>query len=577
MNEKKRLATGVIAPAQNHYQSASATLALLAALLVLTCPGAVAGAVIIFLMWRATRPPLLLKCCTAAAGAATAAALVRFASFGWPWRLVSNLLAVSTPAAAPAVPVIGRSVLIETLLGPVLVLMLTASRALREMTILGQSRIGDRESMARAKALQPGWKPPGAGPGGPGSAIDPPGKIRLGVDESGRPFDLDPSEIKQHIFVPGTAGFGKTTTLVRLASGALNLGYAVIIVDCKGGTLADDARALAANFGVPYTLVDPMKEEESVGYNPCTGGAAAVGNKIVGAFTFGPEAEIYKNIAMEVVPTIVRGLQNVGDPVTLDAIYDALGKGGLSLLARRVENDDRLSDRLKQLGDPGGGVGASGSAGLRHRLGALLAGTFGDIFGKEPSLDWRVVTERPSVTCLSLSATAAGEDVELFARVITQDLKQLAAERMKAKEGDICPVMVMFDEFAALREAQQVTDLLLQSRQAQMPVVIATQYLPEQVPIRIPALQSGVVIVHRLGYDDSQQIVNELGTKDAVKLTGKVDFATGEVPEGSARIGDKYQVDPNIIRTLPVGKAVVYSRRTERRSVVAVTRDEFGK
>lgn len=91
--------------------------------------------------------------------------------------------------------------------------------------------------MTDKKALERGWPGPDGAVGVPSSGLGhPPGGIRLGVVAAGRQaFDLDPREIGQHVFVPGASGTGKTTTLVRLADGALANGYSGAIVDCKGG------------------------------------------------------------------------------------------------------------------------------------------------------------------------------------------------------------------------------------------------------------------------------------------------------------------------------------------------------
>ncbi len=291
----------------------------------------------------------------------------------------------------------------------------------------------------------------------------------------------------------------------------------------------------------------------------------------MGAFSFGPEAEIYKNIAMEVVPVIARGIQQSGERVTLDALYRVLGQGGLLRLARDLP-DGPTRDRLLQLDEDAGRIGAAGNVGLQRRLGALMEGKFGPLFAQQPALDWAAVTQSPSVTYIALSATAAGEDVELFGRVITQDLKQLCSRRLRA-EAPLTPVVVMYDEFAALREAQQIVDLLLQARQAKMPVVVATQYLPEEIPIRIPVLQSGVVIAHRLAHDDAEQVANELGTRKVPFSTSQIDYDTGLSEKGSVRMVDEFNIHPNILRTLPLGSAAVYVRRSERRAVVRIQKD----
>jgi len=313
--------------------------------------------------------------------------------------------------------------------------------------------------------------------------------------------------------------------------------------------------------------------DQGLGYDICGGDAAGIANKIIGAFKFEGAAEIYKNVAMEVMPVMCRALRASGSPVTLDALYDSLGKGGLANLGRHP-GAEQYRKRLDAL-DAAGGVSAEGYIGLQKRFGALMEGKFGDLFRQRPALDWDDVTRRPGITYLALSATAASEDVDLFGRVITQDLKQLCDRRMRAIErGEaVVPLLVIYDEFAALNEAEQIVALLLQARQARVSVVIATQYLPEEIPIRVPALSAGVLIVHRLAHDDAEQLSKEMGTHTVPLTTQQIDYTTGESEKGSVRIVDEFNVHPNVIRELPTGTAAVYSRPTERRALVKIYRD----
>ena len=276
---------------------------------------------------------------------------------------------------------------------------------------------------------------------------------------------------------------------------------------------------------------------------------------------------------MEVVPVLCRAMQSAGVKVTLAGLYDSLSKGAMSRLGRKEGVEVHLRTRLEEL-EESGGVGAAGYVGLQRRLGALLEGAFGQLFELEPALRWREVTQGPAVTHIALSATAAGEDVELFGRVITQDLKQLCDERMRAIDVgvDVRPLLVVYDEFAALREATQVVDLLLQARQARIPVLVATQYLPEEVSIRKPVLSAGVVIAHRLESDDAEIVASQFGTHTTPMLTRQVDYDTGESQMGSLRMVEEFDVHPNVLKSLPVGTAAVMSRTTGRKSVVSIQR-----
>lgn len=562
-------------PAHAHRLNESRTLTLyaLAIASAVTFPGAVVGALAVHASWRLTRPPVATRLLFAVLGILGGAMLRSWLVLAWPLRLI---LASAVPAWAGPFDdsMLGRSIATEALFGPALLVLLHVAAVYRSRTPIGLDVRRYEAAVTRKKALQPGWNPPGAVADSSASSVEhPPGKIRLGVDkEHNRPFDLDMEEVGQHIFIPGASGTGKTTTLVRLSDGALANGFGVVIVDCKGVGLGGEARRLAERWNVPFALVDP-DDDRTLGYDVCAGDPAGVANKIIGAFEFSGEAEIYKQVAMEVVPLIVRALIASDAEVSLESLYHSLGKGGLSQLGRR-NGAEPYRDQLEEL-EGSGGITASGYTGLQRRLGALMQGKFGDVFQLEPVLDWDEATSSPQVTYLSLSSTATGEDVELFGRVITQDLKQLCGRRMRAidRGENPTPVLIIYDEFAALREATQVVDLLLQARQARAPIVVATQYLPEEVSIRMPVLSAGVIIAHRLGHNDAEQIAKELGTHKAPFNTVQVDYETGMSDKGSVRMVEEFNVHPNAIRTLPVGTATVYSRRTDRRALVHVHRN----
>lgn len=377
-------------------------------------------------------------------------------------------------------------------------------------------------------------------------------------------------ELGHHIFLPGASGSGKTTTIGRIVDGFLSNDCSAVIVDCKGTGLAGTASFLARRHRVPLNIVD-IASESSLGYDPCSGDAEAIANKLVGAFTFSGDAEIYKQIAMEVIPLLCRAIAATGERVTLTTIYESLGKGAMSRLGRREGVSSHERARLAEL-EGLGGVALSGYVGMQRRLGALIEGSYGPLFERTPALDLRAATDQHQLTHISLSAMAAGEDVELFGRVITQDLKQLCDVRLRAIERGVAvrPAVVVYDEFAALREACQVVDLLLQARQARMSILVATQYLPQEPSIRKPALSAGVLVVHRLEAEDAESLASQFGTHSKPLLTAQIDLLTGDSRLGSMRMVEEFDIHPNQLKSLPIGTAAVLSRLTGWKGLVAI-------
>jgi hypothetical protein len=397
--------------------------------------------------------------------------------------------------------------------------------------------------------------------------------VHFGIDrETGKPFDLRAEELAHHVLLIGSSGSGKTTSLSVLADGMLALGHGVVIVDCKNGNLRGTATMLAARHGVPFRFVDP-NDEDSIGYDPCTGDASDIANKLIGVFSYSAAGEIYKNVAQNVVPLLVRAMECAGDQVTLRTLTEGLILGRMRDIGHRAgEPYQRDLDVLAE----SRGVIEEGIIGLRVRLDALRLGKFGPLFTAvdrgAPVLDWIEALSSRSVTYVGLPATGVSEDVELMGRVIAQDLKQHSAKRNEAlrRGSSLTPALLIFDEFAALREAEQIVDLLLQAREARMPTIISTQFIPENVPIRQSVLQAGLIVAHRLEAKDAELIAAQMGTRPKWEPTLQTDSQLGHSGLGSARIVDAYWVHPNDLRTLRQGYAAVRSVLRNEPSIVQV-------
>jgi hypothetical protein len=451
--------------------------------------------------------------------------------------------------------------------------------ALRQQSMGAHLRRSYEREQSRGRALRRDLRK-GIGPlaprsTSPGGMAHPPGKVRLGTEpeQGGRVFDLDINELRQHVFIPGASGSGKTTTVARLADGVLNAGWSVVIVDCKGTGLVSTARELSARYGVPLHIVDPG-DADSSGYNPCTGDGPDIANKLVGAYSFGPNAEIFENISSNVLSVTVDAMRAAGRPVTVDDLIDTIGTpGGLADLADADGLGSRARSELRRLDAMRpGSLSRDGMDGMVERLRALASGRFGGVLRKQPAVDLRAATRQPSVVLFALSATGADRDVNLMGRVIAQDVKQLCDARLRAG-ADLTPMMLVFDEFHKLSDAGQIVDLLLQARQAQISVVLATQVLPQDEVIRKPALQSGVLIVHRLETEDAQVLGAQLGTRPALGFTVAPAQSDEETTRVSLRPVDEFIVHPNTIRRLHrPGLVALRSVTTDRDALLEICR-----
>ncbi|MGI8824373.1 MAG: hypothetical protein ACR2JC_01780 [Chloroflexota bacterium] len=409
----------------------------------------------------------------------------------------------------------------------------------------------------------------------------PAGFIRLGRKYPGsRAFDLPLSALAQHVFLPGASGTGKTTTLARIAQGALRDGWGIVIVDAKGGTLKRTAGDLATQGGVALQIVDPA-DPGSLGYNPATGVGNEVANKLVGAFTFSPTAEIYQNIAMTILPPVVDalrlagpidGIREPGEDVTVSVINKALGMLGVLARANIPEN---MQEQLTALLTARTGIGDEGISGLQWRLGALLQGHFASLLNARTFLDWDSTLRHPGVTYFSLPSLGAAKDVELFGRVIAMDLQAAANRRLEDLRNGVAitPILVVLDEFTRLGEAAQITGLQLLAREARMSVLVSTQVAPQDPMLRAACMSSGLLIVHRPDPEmDTEALAGVLGTRRTVDTTYQKEFTTGFSEKGSIRQVREYWIHPDQLRNFAPGVTAVKVAGAQEPDIVRVSR-----
>lgn len=577
-------------------RSTAVSLLALCALVAAINPGILVGAVTAFVVMGRPQPRSLHRWAVSMGLAGCLVVLHSFLLLAWPWRIaLGHQLTAYFASLTPLhfgwdiLPSLG----LEALAGPLLLQVFGVSATLISGLLTWQLRWQRRADKKKQHAvIGPRLEPGLLARGGE----QPDGTIRLGLDrQTRRHIDLDLSELAEHVFLPGASGSGKTTTLSRLSDGVLSTGLGLIIIDCKGGDLKQVAADLAKSHDLPFHLIDP-DDPESLLYDPCSGGPSDVSNKLVGVFNYADAAEIYRLASMRVLPILVRALRAANQRVTLDTIVDCLlSPGAMERLGRQAGEplQTRLNDLADDVARDKGGILAQGHLGLGLRFGALLEGKFGPLFPAKPEdstiaegdgvpssrpiLDWDQALSRPAVTYLALRATANSEDVELMGRIIAQDLKQVCSRRIQALAADkvLVPTLLVIDEFAALREAEQFVDLLLQARQARMPTVLSTQYVPETVKIRKAALEAGLIISHRLETEDAQIVAAQFGTRkvwdDTLQLSPE-----GASGWGSARRVDEYHIHPNDLRDMKRGYAALRSIPGDRRTIVQVYKREGG-
>lgn len=379
-------------------------------------------------------------------------------------------------------------------------------------------------------------------------------------------FLLQLAELERHATVIGTTGSGKTTTLARLMEAAMTSGWSVLVVDAKGGRLANVCRALGVTHGLPARIWLPG-DPESWSYDLCAGEPSAVGNRLVGAFDHGREGQVYRNLSQALVPLAVRALIESGQVCTLDSLRYSLDETHLVGLARRTIDLQLKNELLAMVNNPLQRATLSGIAG---RLRTLRYGVFGpSLLPSERTLDLEACVQMPGVTYLGLPATAASEDVALVGRVLIQHLKQVAYAGLWSEAPQ--PGLLLFDEFASLGDATQLVDLLLQAREARLAVVVSTQQVPrDSAVLRKALLGTGVLLVHQVGApEDADAVARALGSRSGAEVVRQIHLGpAGPMVRRLLRSRESFLIGPDELARLGVGQAAVSVRFGRQRLAV---------
>jgi hypothetical protein len=382
----------------------------------------------------------------------------------------------------------------------------------------------------------------------------------------GSDFRLALAELERHVTLIGTTGSGKTTTLARLMDAAMHADWSVLVVDAKGGRLANVCRALGVAHQQPARIWLPG-DRDSWTYDLCAGEPGAVGNRLVGAFDHGREGQVYRNLSQAIVPLTIRALVESGQACTLDSLRYSLDETHLTGLARRTADDELKTELLTIVNNPLHRTTMSGIAG---RLRTLRFGAFGPwLLPSDRTLDLRACLASPGVAYLGLPATAASEDVALVGRVLIQHLKQVAYDGLWSAMPH--PGLILFDEFASLGDASQLVDLLLQAREARLAVVVSTQQLPrESALLRKALLGAGLLIIHQVGApEDADAVARALGSHNGPEIARQINLGpTGPFVRRLLRGRETFLVSPDALSRLAVGEAAVSVRFGEQRLAV---------
>jgi hypothetical protein len=348
---------------------------------------------------------------------------------------------------------------------------------------------------------------------------------------AGRDVVLSQQRLARHVLLMGATGSGKTETAMRIAWAlAKSTDAPVFLIDGKGDRQAAERfTGLMADAG-RRTRVFPSEP-----FDGWRGAPAEVMGRLLEVVDYASDgpAAWYRDIAKAVLALASehpngppRCSGQLLDRLDLDSLQAAhLGNPGLGSLTRQLVSQVRL------------------------RYQAFFTQTRG-------ALDGGWAWEDTDAAYLLLDSLSLREETASLARFLFEDFACFFSRR-KPRER-FCVLIV--DEFSALADRSGMAGRIEQARAFNTALVLAPQVAAGMGdPTETARILGNVetVICHRV--NTPEEIVALAGTTMRLDYSAQFE-AHGATGAGSARLQHHYKIDPNEVRSLPVGEAFVIAR-----------------
>jgi len=396
------------------------------------------------------------------------------------------------------------------------------------------------------------------------------GSIILGVSPDGRAVVLPDRALAAHGLILGASGSGKSTTMLTILCAQIDRGRPVVVIDMKGSPLfAAELRQMTEAAGRRFLQWTP---DGGAHWNPlASGNATELKDKLIATERFTePHYQRAAERFLQLTIQVQRELRPETPP-TLTSVVEMLDPDRLAASVRSLAPDrgDRIRDYLSSLTPDQ----ISAVRGLATRLAVLTeshTGPYLEPGDRSSTIDLRQTLAGPAaqapVVVFSLNSSSYGRLAAQLGTLVVQDLVSATGARLSSAESSSPPpAVIAIDEFSGL-QSDNVLALLARGREAGMGVLLATQELADldraARGLRDQVLgNTAVKIAHRQDVPESAETVARLaGTLREWERTYHErpgPLGGSDLRRSSLRLVDRYAVEPDRIRTLGTGEAVV--------------------
>jgi energy-coupling factor transporter ATP-binding protein EcfA2 len=419
--------------------------------------------------------------------------------------------------------------------------------------------------------------------------------IPLGLDSNGTPVSVTEDELQMHAMIFGSTGSGKTETIKALAGALLDLGWFGHVLDLKEDTkpggLRDFCYEYATFHAIPYQELRLSDPAPSHWFNPLASmGPDEVRDTILALQTFddGYWQSINKQMLGQLVNLFHYAHEIDPDRFPQATMYD-LGKvlshgEGMGreksvrqMLATVIDSTDELSNEdfhtiLRPASDH-----AKSAAGFGARLTAVYETQAGRTALRPGGTKAEYDITLPGLGYIGLDSQGKFDLSNVVATAFLQRTSVWAAQRTTGVVRDRAQRFLIIDEGSVLNR-QVVHSILTKARSAGITVVLCSQSpldfetgQKDAAGFSALAQNANVMVFMSQGEPEAAEICAEfIGKEDTYE--SQMRFQGGTVMSaGSIRKEQNYKVEPDDLRRLGIGEAILrVGKPQERISWVSV-------
>lgn len=406
------------------------------------------------------------------------------------------------------------------------------------------------------------------------------GRSKAGKDKAylgssfrtGNPFYLTDAMRLMHTHVVGSTGVGKTeSVLLPLLRHDVAMGKGAIVIDAKGDLeLFAKIRQCVetSGRGDDFLFFSLSHPEISRTYNPLLrGNASEIKDKLIGSTEW--REEFYRKKAEEAALTLLRPMVELGRKVKFRDLYYLLtDSGNLRTFKDQLEAGNMYHDL--QVMENHFGDNLKFLSGLISDLALVTKSEFSRLVDVDKSeIDLLKVYEDNKIVYFSLNTQGYEETAKRFGRLILQDIKTVSNEIQTQKaesERHFFPVFV--DEFSSF-VYENFIEFLNKGRGAGFAITLLHQSLADLATKRITFQQqilenTNIKIIMRQDDPFSVEKFAKIGgarkTLVSTYQTEERMLGTGFTGVGSMREGQTFRIDPDLVRSLGRGEAIVIAK-----------------